>query len=339
MDLWNVVQEHLNQVADRDLAREEKEWRELEGAINKLSPWFNAAMQGETMSNTAPDATELIPDKDLRRKVFNWYTEVVNRTPEKDEQVKAELEAAREEHARHQIKRDHWSISEAIQSLYNKLDTDGFEAAEGLVEVATQAALFLMLATRTHPEIMINVAAKTTLWPVIGREEAGWEKFAAGQISELGLGKGAPKFKSPLRKVRGSDVHLPARRWARAAVRTIDETRWKVPFFFHMVDKLGGSGEWATFSIHHGWDLAAYPSWVSSATKLEPLSEKTFDGWKVVVREIIREQVTDFHLLPEWATQRLTAEANARATPGEIQNAILDDIISALKRLVPEAEC
>lgn len=177
------------------------------------------------------------------------------------------------------------------------------------------------------------------LWPVIGREEAGWEKFAVDQISELGLGKGAPKFKSPLRKVRGSDVHLPARRWARAAVRAIDETRWKAPFFFHMVNKLGGSGEWASFSIKRGWDFADFPSWVPSATKLEPLSEKTFDSWKVVVREIIREQVTDFHLLPEWATQRLTAEANGRGTPGEIQNAILDDIISALKRLVPEAEC
>ena len=35
----------------------------------------------------------------------------------------------------------------------------------------------------------------------------------------------------------------------------------------------------------------------------------------------------------------MTAESNGRGTPGEIQNAILDDIVSALKRLVPEARC
>ena len=91
--------------------------------------------------------------------------------------------------------------------------------------------------------------------------------------------------------------------------------------------------------MDRGWDLSEYPSWVFDAMALKPFSADSFDEWKAVVRQIIREQVADFHLLPEWATQRMTGEASGRGTPGEIPNAILDDIVSALKRLIPKASC
>lgn len=106
-----------------------------------------------------------------------------------------------------------------------------------------------------------------------------------------------------------------------------------------MVDKLGGSSDWADFAMLHNWDVMESPDWTKAAIALKPLSAETFDSWKAVVRELIREQVKDYHLLPEWTTQRMTAQASGRDTPGEIQNAILDDIVSALKRLVPEARC
>jgi hypothetical protein len=69
------------------------------------------------------------------------------------------------------------------------------------------------------------------------------------------------------------------------------------------------------------------------------LNGQSFDAWKGVVRQLIRESVPNFHLLPDWTTQRMTSEANGRATAGEIQNAILDDIVSALKRLAPDSPC
>jgi hypothetical protein len=47
----------------------------------------------------------------------------------------------------------------------------------------------------------------------------------------------------------------------------------------------------------------------------------------------------DFHTQPEWANQRRTAVANERDSVGEIQNAILDDIVSALARLAPGKPC
>lgn len=341
MELWSEVQDHLLQARDRELAREKMEWQELEQAINKLKPLFESVLQGDRAATTASaDARELVPEKALRKKVFDWYTEALNRNPEKTGQASAELKVASAEvNVRSRIQDHTSSITHALDSLLESVETDGLAAAEALLEVATNATLYLKLATRSHPEIMKKVAAMNTMWPVIAKEEPGWEKSATEQVVQLELGKGLTRFKSPLRKVRGSDIHLPARRWAKAAVRAIDKTRWKAPFFLHMVDKLGGSDGWAAFSVRHGWDLADYPSWVPSATKLQPLSAETFDSWKVVVREIIREQVPDFQLLPEWATQRITAEASGRGTPGEIQNAILDDIVSALKRLVPVARC
>ena len=105
------------------------------------------------------------------------------------------------------------------------------------------------------------------------------------------------------------------------------------------MNELGGPDGWAEFAVNKGWDTAKRPHWVSQSLQLKPFSEKTFNEWKSVVRQLIRESVPDFHLLPEWSTQRMTAEANGRNTPGEIQNAILDDIVSALKRLVPDEGC
>jgi hypothetical protein len=340
-NLWIEVQDHLNRESRRELSRKAKEWRELEKAIHKLSPLITSVLNGDQeAANASPDVSELVPDVEMRRKVFDWYSQLINREPEAGELESSESDDSEEKHAaRARVLKWKESIQTSTEGLLRAIESGDAGAAEALIDAVTNATLSLMLATRMYPEVMKEAAAMKTLWPVIAREEPGWEKTAANQIAGLELGKGMIKFKSPLRKVRGSDVQLPGRRWAKAAVRTIDETRWKVPYFFHMVNKLGGSDEWASWSIRHGWDIEDYPSWVLSATKLEPFSVETYDSWKALVREIIREQVPDFHLLPDWATQRATAEANGRGTPGEIQNAILDDIVSALKRLAPDASC
>jgi hypothetical protein len=340
-DLWIEVQDHLNQVEDRELAREEAEWKELSDAIDELKPLISSVLLGERDSETvSDDVVKLVPKKELRKKVYDWYVEVLDRKPEDVEESNTILEAARQEAAiNKRIAQCRRKIHASLTCLYEMIGSDAPGAAEALVEVATHATFHVSLATSAHPGIMKKAAAMNTMWPVMAYEEPGWEKTAANQIAELELGKGMIKFNSRLRKVRGSDVHLPARRWAKAAVCTIDETRWRAQLFLHLLQKLGGSEQWATFSIKRGWDIEEYPSWVPAATKLEPFSVETYDSWKALVREIIREQVPDFHLLPDWTTQRATAEANGRSTPGEIQNAILDDIVSALKRLAPDASC
>jgi len=68
---------------------------------------------------------------------------------------------------------------------------------------------------------------------------------------------------------------------------------------------------------------------------LPGFSERSLPRWKPVIRAMIREQMPEFHKHSDWGNQRRTAAASGRDTPGEIQNAILDDICSALGRIAP----
>jgi hypothetical protein len=339
MDLWIEVHSHVNRVRDCQLRQKAREQLELGDAIDKLSPLVASVLQGERDgASITDDMLRLVPDEALRKKVFDWYSDLNNQKPET--QPPEELEAQEKDlAARDKALKCGSAILNSLTRLSEATEEGDPAAARELLEAATTAAGFLAIATSRHPQLFKELAAMAKMWPVLASDEPGWEKAAVSEVNGLELGKGLAFIKTRLRPLRGSDVALPARRWAKAAVQTIDETRWRFPFFVQMVDELGGSDAWADFAIVHNWDTVKYPDWTKTAMALKPLSVETFDSWKAVVREIIREQVTDFHLLPEWATQRMTAEANGRGTPGEIQNAILDDIVSALKRLVPEARC
>lgn len=341
MDLWMEAQTHLERVGRRKLEREEKEWAELQNAIDKLAPLVASVFRGEIDgAEVSEDACKLVPQKELRRKVYDWYTEVINKDPEEKARERAELEAAREDiNGRGESLKHNRNILDSLNQLSDAAQEGDSKAAEALYDAAVMATSLLGIVARRHPEQFKAIAAMKGTWPVIASEEPGWEKTALDQIEKLELGKGLSAFKTRLKRVRGSDVNLPARRWARAAVRTIDETRWRLPFFMQLVKELGGTDEWAEFAVSRRWSLAKRPNWVTPSMKLALFSQKSFNEWKSVVRQLIRESVPDFHLLPEWSTQRMTCEANGRTTPGEIQNAILDDIVSALKRLAPDEPC
>ncbi len=339
MDLWIELQSHLNRVKGRELRQQAREQQELEEAINKLSPLVASGLRGERdAALIADDIVRLVPDETLRSKVLEWYTDQGSQMPETQSLEEQEAEK-KELDGRYKALKCSSAILDAFTQLSDAMERGDPAAAKELLQAATTAAGFLTIATKRHPQQFKELAAMTKTWPVLASDEPGWEKAAVSQVNRLELGKGLAFFETRLRPLRGSDVALPARRWAKAAVQTIDETRWRVRFFVHLVDELGGSSDWADFAVRHNWDVTKRPDWTKVALALKPLSAETFDSWKVVVREIIREQVADFHLLPEWTTQRMTAEANGRDTPGEIQNAILDDIVSTLKRLVPEARC
>jgi hypothetical protein len=78
------------------------------------------------------------------------------------------------------------------------------------------------------------------------------------------------------------------------------------------------------------------PAWAPKTKELPDFSEETLGHWAPLVREMIRDQIPDFHLRSEWSNQRNSCKARRRDTKGEIQNAILDDIASALKTIAPK---
>ena len=127
----------------------------------------------------------------------------------------------------------------------------------------------------------------------------------------------------------------PARRWAKAAVRAIEETRFRFLSLRGLLREFGSIEALSNYCSEASWDMGKDPEWVEGVVELKQFSSESLTQWKPVIRKMIREQLPEFHTRPEWNTQRNTAEASGRNTPGEIQNAILDDIISALRRLAP----
>jgi hypothetical protein len=204
--------------------------------------------------------------------------------------------------------------------------------------VAIQAAVLLGITEKRHPNLLKPIAKSQILWPVLATDEPGWEKEAVCRIAELRLGAELGKPKVRFRQARGADANLPARRWAKAAVRTIEETHFRCLAFGPILREFGSTEAMADFCVETHWTYGQNPRWLDDVVRLGKFSTETLPQWKRAVRKMIREQLPEFHAGEEWATQRNSAEARGRNTVGEIQNAILDDITSALERIVPARE-
>ena len=342
MLLWNEVNEHSLATVERDRLRKEEEWQELAGAVEKLRPYIHAVLtDGIDAAKKMPDPIKLVPGQELRTRALEWIIESLG-TPQKDrDRRREELQKQSAELAAESAHLERETvIREALTALVeSSIDEGDASASKALVETATFATMLLTFAVTSRQDLFKPLAAMRSLWPVMGTDKASWEIRAKETLNDLGLGSGLIMTESQLRELRGSDEGRPARQWARQAIRTIDETRWNVTFFNYIMDKLGGVDAWVDYSIDRGWEMAKEPEWTMPAANLPPLSRNSLEHWKPVVRDLIREQVPDFHLKPEWSTQRSTCEANGRGTPGQIQNAILDDIVSAVKSLAPDESC
>lgn len=341
IEFWMVATERIQRNRAREFARERRMTKELEEAMDKLAPIILAVLGGNHPVETASiDAHELVPDAELRRKAFGQYAEWLKNNPDDLEQTKKELARERSDLSRCEtLHKARASIQRGLMELFEAAQNGDADAAEGLVEVATMASVFLSSAEHARQELFKPLARWRTHWPFLANHEAGWEKAALQRIAELDLGAELQVFHVRFRSVRGADANLPARRWAKAAVRVAEETRWRYVLFGELVRDFGSGGAFADFFVESGWEFGNEPDWVNSVMKLKRFSKESLAEWKPVVKEIIRDQVVDFHKLSEWKTQRNTAAANGKTAKGEVQNAILDDIVSALERLAPDPDC
>lgn len=227
------------------------------------------------------------------------------------------------------------AITNGLEALLGAAESGDLAAASRLAEFGVLIAGMMAHLNRQQPALVRQVAAQMPRWPVLASAEPGWEREAVEAIASLGLGS-APLFPSArLRTLRGADVGRPARVWATAAVRTIEQTQFRVACFGQLLRDFGSVSALTDFAQAKGWSLDEGLPWVSSALELPPLSTATVARWVPVVREVIRCELPEFHSLPEWDLQRQTARRSGRDTPGQVANAVLDDIVSALKGLAP----
>lgn len=340
-EFWLEAKQRTQALRARDLKAREARFKELQSANRKVQPILRGVMRDEiSVAEAARKVRRLVPDKELAAKLFEHWKLAASATPESITEQREEI--AREEadlrrltrlgNTDRALHRSLWLLSDAAMAG----DAD---AAKCLVEAAISAATFLQMAEASNPELFRSLAGMQLRWPVLASEEAGWEKAAARRVATLDLGAGLQVFKVRFRPVRGTEANLPARLWAKAAVRVAEETRWRMFMLAQLGREFGSSGAFADFCIEAGWQAGDRPKWSREAAALAPLSQASLPTWKPVVRQMIRDEMPDFHLRPEWVNQRRTAAASGRDSVGEVQNAILDDIVSALKRLAPEKPC
>jgi len=191
-------------------------------------------------------------------------------------------------------------------------------AAKFLVQIATHLSFRITMLENQQPQVMREIARKQNVWPIVIDANTGWEKETLARFEKLGLGQDIRDIDPLFRKAGGCDENYPARRWAKAAVRCVNRTRFlqrQLVSRKDSVDKKLGQGT---------WKRGVEPVWVSETKDLPDYSIQTRPKWADVIRKMIREELPEFHLRTEWKKER------SRNTKGEIQCAILDDIISAL---------
>lgn len=341
MSFWMDATERIQRLRAQEFARERKESKQLFEAMDKLAPVIFSAIGGKhPIESASVKVEELVSDLELRRKVFEQYSEWLTVSPEKVEQNKEEL--ARERSGirrREKLHKARDTIHRGLMQLFEAAREGDADAAEELVDAATLAAVLVSSAENSLPDLFKTIARQKSHWPFLATHKAGWEKAAAHRIARLDLGEVMQVLHVRFRSVKGSDANLPARRWAKAAVRTIEEAKWRRVMIGGLIRDFGPGDAFADFYAHSGWEFGADPQWAKSVMELKPFSKESFKQWKPVVREVIRDQIADFHMRQEWETQRNTAAENGKTSKGELQNAILDDIVSALERVAPAVSC
>ena len=278
-----------------------------------------------------------MPDKETLRELFDLYKQAAKTTPDEVNRLKEDIERKEADIKRRDaLLRAHSSIHSGIGVLVKAAEAGDTDAADILADVAIEAAHFLYLVEMNHVQIFQEIARNKNHWPILATDVPGWEKKALSRITDLRLGANTQLFRVQLRKARGHDENLPARMWAKMAVTTIEQTRLRFLLYGKILGDFGSAESLADFCLQNSWSISEHPTWAAEACKLRAFSKDSHREWAMVIREIIREQVPDFHTHDDWKNQRNTAKASGRETRGVVQNRILNDISDALERLAPD---
>lgn len=340
-EFYREAKSRAQAIQSRALKKREAELTALLDADEKTRSILGKVMRDEMSPDEAGrKVRRLVPDRKVAEALFeHWRSalEATTKAPTKEPMDIASEEAdllrrTRLSKADNALHKSLWHLADAAMAG----DED---AARSLADAAVSASSLLGYAVSAHPEVFRRLARLRTQWAVLADEELGWEKVACRHVTDLGLGADLRIFKVRFRQARGADLNLPARLWAKAAVRVVEETRWRTFMLAQLNRDFGSPRLLADFCIDSGWQISDKAKWADQIASLPPLSRSSLTEWKPVVRQLIREEVPDFQQRAEWINQRRTAEANGRDTVGELRNAILDDIVSALASLAPVQTC
>jgi hypothetical protein len=338
LEFWIEANKCAQDLRTKKAARTKRRFQDLVAAERKTRHIMRKFIREEISADTAVKRIRrLVPNRRIARELLDHWSKVV--TTKAEDLPRANEEIARKEadiHRRGQLINASEAILKGFSQLVESAMAGDAEAANDLVHSATAAVEFLTVVERAQPEVFHQIARQKLLWPMMARDEPGWEKIAADRIRGLDLGSGLRCFHAQFRQARGPDSSHPARRWAKAAVRVIETTFWRRISLSQLHRDFGSAEAFANFAVEAGWRFGDNAKWSDLLLGLQPFSRAALADWKKIIRQMIREERPEFHTAPEWSNQRNAAKASGRDSRGEIQCAILDDICSALARLAPE---
>ncbi len=337
---YHAATTHLTELKLKRLAEREAQFEKRKRASLKIQPFLKKYVRDEiSLDDFASKIKQLVPDMALLREVLDVWSKAERAKSEDVALLKEKITADEADLQRRDRLLDaEAAITNGIATLTEAAKAGDPDAVSALAQAATNAGLMLHYIESVQPDLIRAVARQQTLWPVIASSETGWQVKAAERVATLDLGADMTWLRVRFRSVRGTDANLPARKWAKAAVRIIEETRLRTQAIAHLIKDFGSSEVFMDYCEEAGWETRERPGWCKAACSLPPFSRASLPQWKQVIRRMIREDMPDFHTRPEWSNQRNTADANGRGTVGKIQNAILDDIMSALSLIAPDAE-
>lgn len=306
--------------------RQFKDWRALLGKVNPILR--DVFAERLSIEKAAQRIRELAPDAETRGRLSHWFHEGVKEQMKLPEQREREAATAKQEI---DIQQRALSMNAHLHYFCEAASKGDAGAAREVVKVATHASQTVMLLEKLHPELLRPLARQTSLWPGLISTDVEASRSTFRRVEALGLGADVYWQTLRFRQARGADENYPARLWAKAAVRTIEDTRLRLVAYGRLPKECILAG-----LRKKGIGLAALPKWCEAAARLRKFSQSECAAWMKVIREMIRAELPDFHLRPQWQNVRSSVERSRCGGKGEVQNAILDDIASALERLAPE---
>lgn len=222
-------------------------------------------------------------------------------------------------------------MKESIPVLIDAaLDGDAV-AAEELLQNASWMTAFLQILYGGKPELFAGVAKKMAHIPVLACIAPGWKTAAVQNMEKLGLGTEIARghFKETAYR---DDFH-PCRKWARLAVESLESNKVALGMHAEVCRYLESTQQSSVV-------LGPLPSWVYNCVDLPPYSKASARQWGRLAREMIREQVPEFHEHQDFRDLVSNAKTRMRHEPGAasrrvgtLQNAILDRIAETIESI------
>ncbi len=207
----------------REVRSRERKLRERSALIPKFIKVLRVYLEGEIDAETvARRIKRICPKRELQKELFEYLVTPATAPARSTEELADEEKAITR---REQTLRAWRQSTRSVETLAAQAAAGDEDATKNLVDIASHAVQSLVIAERSHPEVARKVARGTMLWPLLASVEPGWEGRAAERLRRLELGKGLEVLRTSFRAARGTDENYPARKWAKAAVRTLEETR------------------------------------------------------------------------------------------------------------------